>query len=138
MHEATLANSIVQAVLHHADKAGATEVKSVTVGLGEWSTFQKEQVRFWVRTAFASTKAAGARVFFRTLPGKIRCRACGTEGRGSSSVEGINPFTGPVLQCPSCGSADVEITQGREAIISKIRVTVGPDPDPRNPRSSAS
>jgi hydrogenase nickel insertion protein HypA len=120
MHETALANSIVAAVLRHADQAKAERVLSVTVGLGEWSTYQREQVRFWIRVGLESTPAEGAALRFRKIPGKIRCLDCGRTGAASSATGGIDRYTGPVLRCPACSGSRVEIAQGREAMILKI------------------
>jgi hydrogenase nickel insertion protein HypA len=122
MHEATLANSIVLTVLRHAGQAGAKKVRSVSVELGEWTTFNSEQVGFWVKTGFENTMAAGARVYFKKVPGTIRCNACGYEGKCPHPRSGMEDWIGPVLACPDCGNADVLIVQGREALVRKITV----------------
>jgi hydrogenase nickel incorporation protein HypA/HybF len=122
MHEATLANSIVQTVLRHAEQAAAYKVRSVTVELGEWTTFNPEQVGFWVKIGFEKTIARGARVSFKKVRGAIRCKACGYEGKCPQPRSDMEPWTGPVLECPRCGKTDVLIVQGREAIVRKIMV----------------
>ena len=122
MHEATLAHSIVQTVLRHADQADAKKVRSVTVELGEWTTFNPEQVGFWVKIGFEKTTAAGARLSFKKVPGTIRCSACGYEGKCPQPVGDMEHWIGPVLECPGCGGADVVIVQGREAVVRKITV----------------
>ncbi len=122
MHEATLAHSIVQAVLRHADHADAKKVRSVTVELGEWTTFNSEQVGFWVKIGFEKTIAAGARLSFKKVPGTIRCNNCGYEGKCPQPGGDMEDWIGPVLECPRCGRADVEIVQGREAIVRKITI----------------
>jgi hydrogenase nickel incorporation protein HypA/HybF len=120
MHEATLANSIVQIVLRHADQAVAKNVRSVTVELGEWTTFNPEQVKFWVKIGFENTIAQSAKVYFKKVPGKIRCKSCNYEGKCPPSTDEIDHFIGLILQCPLCQSPDVEIVQGREATVKKI------------------
>jgi Zn finger protein HypA/HybF involved in hydrogenase expression len=81
-------------------------------------------VEFWLRIGFENTPAAAAAFEFRTVPGRIRCRACGREGPCPKPESGaIDPYIGPVLECPSCGGSDVEITSGREAVVKSIRVT---------------
>jgi hydrogenase nickel incorporation protein HypA/HybF len=122
MHEATLAHSIVQAVLRHADRADAKKVRSVTVELGDWTTFNPEQVGFWVKIGFEKTIAAGARVYFKKVPGTIRCDACGYEGKCPRPGGRLEDWIGPVLQCPECGGSEVLIVQGREAVVRKITV----------------
>jgi hydrogenase nickel incorporation protein HypA/HybF len=122
MHEATLAHSIVQTVLRHAGQADAKKVRSVTVELGEWTTFNSEQVGFWVKIGFEKTMAEGARVLFKKVPGTIRCDACGYEGKCPRPGGDMEQWIGPVLECPSCGRAEVIIVKGREAVVRKITV----------------
>jgi hydrogenase nickel incorporation protein HypA/HybF len=122
MHEATLANSIVQTVLRHANQAGAKRVRSVTVELGEWTTYNPEQVGFWVKVGFEKTIARGARLFFKKVEGAIRCNSCGYLGKCPQRRDAMDPGIGPVLECPSCGQPDVEIVQGREAIVKAIKI----------------
>lgn len=124
MHEASIAESIVRSVLRAAAEAKARKVETVVLEFGEWSAFQPEQVEFWLKVGFENTPAAAAALEFRTVPGRIRCRACGTEGPCPKSDSGaIDPFIGPVLECPACGGSDVEIIAGREAVVKSIRVT---------------
>jgi hydrogenase nickel incorporation protein HypA/HybF len=123
MHEASIAETIVRSVLRAADSAKAQKVESVALEFGEWSAFQPDQVEFWVRIGFENTPAAGAAIEFHTVPGRIRCRACGNEGPCPRPRADIDPFIGPILQCPACGGSDVEITAGREALVKSIRVT---------------
>jgi hydrogenase nickel incorporation protein HypA/HybF len=122
MHEATLANSIVQTVLRHAEQAGAKKIRSVTVELGEWTTFNSEQVGFWVKVGFERTLARGVRILFKRMQGSIRCNSCGYEGKCPQPREGMENLIGPILECPSCGNPDVEITQGREATVKSITI----------------
>lgn len=120
MHETAMANSIVQTILQHAHQAGAGKVRSVTVELGEWTTFNPEQLGFWVKIGFENTIARGARVRFKRIRGKIRCNSCGIVAECPAPSNGIDHFIGPILQCMHCQSPDVEIVQGREAMIRKI------------------
>jgi hydrogenase nickel insertion protein HypA len=122
MHEATLAGSIVRTVLSHADRAGAKKVRSVTVELGEWTAFNPEQVGFWVRIGFEKTFASGARILFKKVQGSIRCNSCGYEGKCPRPRKDMDHFIGLILECPQCKHPDVEIVQGREAVVRKIMV----------------
>ena len=124
MHEASIAESIVRSVLRAAAEAKAKKVEAVTLEFGEWSAFEPGQVEFWLKVGFENTPAAAAALEIRTVPGRIRCRACGAEGPCQKPEKGaIDPFIGPVLECPSCGGSDVEIISGREAVVRSIRVS---------------
>jgi hydrogenase nickel incorporation protein HypA/HybF len=133
MHEASLADGIVRSVLAAAEREKARRVKSVTVSLGEWSAFNAEQVGFWVGVGFEKTLAEGAAVDFETVEGRIRCRACGTEGPCPRAADKTDHFIGPRLECPACESPEVDIVSGREAVLKHIRIERDePEPSPRH------
>jgi hydrogenase nickel insertion protein HypA len=120
MHESTLAYSVVRTVMEQAEKSAAVKVRSVTVELGEWSAFNSEQVKFWVKIGLENTIAHRAKIYFRKIKGVIRCAACGFEGECPRTQKENGHFRGPILQCPTCQSVEVEIIHGREAIIKNI------------------
>jgi hydrogenase nickel incorporation protein HypA/HybF len=120
MHEASLAQSIVEAVLAHAKNENAETVKTVEVDLGRLSSFSEEQVAFWVKIGFEKTIAEKAKVRFRIVEPVIKCSDCGFEGP-LPMPEAMDHFL-PRFACPSCGGAAIEITKGREVVIRRIRI----------------
>jgi hydrogenase nickel incorporation protein HypA/HybF len=123
MHEASIAESIVRSVLRAAESAGVEKVESVALEFGEWSAFEPGQVEFWIRVGFENTPARDASLEFSVVPGRIRCRSCGTEGPCPRPKDGFDHYVGPILQCPACGGPDVEIVSGREARVKSIRAS---------------
>jgi hydrogenase nickel incorporation protein HypA/HybF len=120
MHEASLAHSIVEAVLTHAKSENAESVKSVDVDLGRLSSFSEDQVSFWVKIGFEKTIAEKAKVRFSFVEPVIKCSDCGFEGP-LPMPEPMEHFL-PRFACPSCGSGAVEIIKGREVMIRRIRI----------------
>jgi hydrogenase nickel incorporation protein HypA/HybF len=68
-------------------------------------------MRFCFDLITEGTVAEGARLEIDQPPGSGHCRSCDT----------AFPLTDLVLLCP-CGSADVEITSGRELQIISMKV----------------
>ncbi|MET9490686.1 hydrogenase maturation nickel metallochaperone HypA [Nocardia sp. NPDC006630] len=109
MHEMAITQSVVEAVCEHA--AGRT-VYSVTIAVGALCAVVPDAMRFCFELATEDTVAAGARLEIELVPGQANCRSCGAE------------FTlvDLILLCP-CGSADLDVTSGRELKIRSMEVS---------------
>ncbi|MCK5145577.1 hydrogenase maturation nickel metallochaperone HypA [bacterium] len=123
MHETAIAQSIIDTVMTHADKAGAKHVDKVEIEIGELTFLGIDQIRFWIENQIAGTVAEKAEWIFHSVPGGIRCPACQYEG-DIKTAETEDHFRLPVFACPECGQANIEITQGRDAWIKAIHVEI--------------
>jgi hydrogenase nickel incorporation protein HypA/HybF len=108
MHELAIAESIVDAVCERA--AGRT-VHRVTVRIGALTAVVPHAMRFCFGLATEGTVADGATLAIDQRPGEARCRECGDEVTLADAI----------LLCP-CGSADLEVTAGRELQIVSMEV----------------
>jgi len=108
MHELSIAQSVVDAV---CERAAGRSVHSVRLRVGALTAVVPEAMRFCFDLAVEGTAAEGARLDIEHRPGIARCRSCG------SVVE----LADPILLCP-CGSADLEVTAGRELQIVSMEV----------------
>jgi hydrogenase nickel incorporation protein HypA/HybF len=108
MHELSLATSIVDAV---CDKAGGRAVRRVTVRIGALMAVVPEAMEFCFGLAVEGTVADGAVLAIEHRPGTAHCRSCNADVR----------LRDPILLCP-CGSADLEVTGGRELQIVSMEV----------------
>jgi hydrogenase nickel incorporation protein HypA/HybF len=108
MHELSLTQSVVDAVCERA--AGRT-VHKVTVQVGALTAVVPEAMLFCFDLVTDGTVAAGAALEIRRGSAAAHCRGCGAS------------FVPPdlILLCP-CGSADVEVTAGRELQIVSMEV----------------
>lgn len=122
MHEAAIAQSIIRTVLKEAAQQEAVRVESVDIDVGEWTFLNTEQVDFWVKTGFGKTVAEHAVLRFTRIDAQIRCRQCGHQGRVASSKTPADHRFFPLLSCPSCSSADVDIVRGKELTIRRISI----------------
>lgn len=109
MHEMALTQSVVEAVCEHA---AGRRVLTVRLEVGALCAVVPDAMSFCFDLATEGTVAAGARLDIDTRPGMARCRSCGAE------------FELPdlILLCP-CGSADVEVTGGRDLRILSMEVS---------------
>lgn len=108
MHELALTESIVSAVCERAD---GRPVRRVTVRIGALTAVVPEAMRFCFGLAAEGTVADGAELAIDHRPGAAHCRTCGLDVR----------LDNPILLCP-CGSADLEVTSGRELQIVSMEV----------------
>ncbi|MBM2613955.1 hydrogenase maturation nickel metallochaperone HypA [Actinoplanes sp. LDG1-06] len=107
MHELAIAQSVVEAV---CTRAGDRRVHRVTLRIGALTAVVPEAMSFSFDLATEGTLAAGARLEMVAVPAAGQCRTCGHHG----------PIHG--LLCP-CGSADVDVTAGRELQIVSMEVS---------------
>ncbi|CAM3780873.1 hydrogenase maturation nickel metallochaperone HypA [Nocardiopsis rhodophaea] len=108
MHEMAITQSIVDAVCERLD---GERVRALSIEIGAMSGVVPDAVRFCFDLAAEGTPLAGARLEISEPPGRARCRACATEFR----------MDDPIALCP-CGSADVQVTGGRELRIRSMEV----------------
>ncbi|MCQ4117696.1 hydrogenase maturation nickel metallochaperone HypA [Rhodococcus tibetensis] len=109
MHELAITQSVVDAV---CEKAGGRTVHSVRVQVGALTAVVADSMQFCFELVTEGTVAHGARLDIDQSPGSAHCRQCGE----------TFSLTDLVLLCP-CGSADVEVTSGRELRILSMEVS---------------
>ena len=108
MHELAITQSVVDAVL---DRTGDRPVTTVRVKVGRLAGVVPEAMRFCFELVTVGTTLEGARLEIEQPPGRAHCRTCGDDFG----------LTDLILLCP-CGSADVEVTTGRELHLSSVEV----------------
>jgi hydrogenase nickel incorporation protein HypA/HybF len=108
VHELAVTQSVVDAVSEHV---GTRRVVSVRVEVGTLSGIVADAMRFCFEIASGQTVLEGARLDIDERPGEAHCRDCGSDFTLADLV----------LLCP-CGSADVEVTSGRDLVIKSVEV----------------
>lgn len=108
MHELSITQSLVDAV---ADKVAGVSVRELTMEIGKLSGVVPDAVRFCFEIVSAGTPLEGAALTILETPGSGICRTCGIEFTMADEF--------PL--CP-CGSADVEIIDGRQLKIVSLEV----------------
>ena len=125
MHEVTVAQTVVDAVLSEAESQGASRVTKVTLVFGELALINIEQISFWIASFFEGTMAESATIEFEKVPGKVECRDCGAVSDVTvDSDDKLLHYAVPDFTCSSCGSPNTFICQGREMLIKNIQVVL--------------
>jgi hydrogenase nickel incorporation protein HypA/HybF len=112
MHEVSLAQGILDAVLAEAAKYGKARVTAVNLRIGALSHVVHDSLQLAFEMLSKDTAADGAALQINTISGKARCRKCGAETE-------IAPDQ---WLCPKCESTSLEITGGRELQIESFEI----------------
>lgn len=112
MHELTVATNIIGMVASEAEERGAGKVNEVCLEIGILAGIEYDSLAFALESLTPGTVMANAVITFEKPGGRARCSNCGNEFSFES-------FMG---SCDSCGSADLDITGGRELRIKYIAI----------------
>ena len=109
MHEMAITQSVVEAVCEHA---AGRRVHSVKLEVGALCAVLPTAMEFCFGLAAEGTVADGATLDLDIRPGAARCRSCADHFELSDLI----------VLCP-CGSADVEVLEGRDLRIVSMEVS---------------
>jgi hydrogenase nickel incorporation protein HypA/HybF len=135
MHEWALAEGVVSTAAKIAEEKGLEEVTEVTVRIGELQQIEHEVFRFALEQ-LRTPVMKNAKFVLETIPGKLRCRACNEEwlfspealgDEVSEAIHFVPEIAHVYVKCPSCGSPDFEIVEGRGVILASIKGVKGGD-----------
>jgi hydrogenase nickel incorporation protein HypA/HybF len=108
MHELAIAESVVEAV---QARTGDQTVRSVRLQVGRLSGVVPGALMFAFELATQGTPLEDARLLIDEPAGRLHCRTCQVD-QGTDDL---------ILLC-TCGSADVEVTAGRELALLSVEV----------------
>ena len=108
MHELAITESVVAGV---SERVGDARVTRVVLEIGRLSGVAPEAVRFCFDLCARGTPLEDATLEIVPVAGRARCRDCGGE-----------PEMEDWLSLCGCGSADLELIQGRELRIRAVEV----------------
>jgi len=112
MHEVSIAQSLVEAVLREVESRGALKVVSVKTVVGGLTHIEPENLKFWYEEFVKATPLEGSRLVVDKRPVTVSCRQCQREFQ----------VVGTSFVCPHCNVADVRVTSGDELILESIEV----------------
>ncbi len=110
MHEASLAQSIINIAVDEAKKAGCEKIKTVTIRVGTNAGVLKDALVFAFDALKEDTPAANALLQCIEVQPEGVCGECGEVFR----------FKGYIFVSPCCNSPEFRITRGRELEIVEI------------------
>ncbi len=108
MHELAIIEGVLDTV---TARLGDAKITCMRLEIGALSGVVEDALRFSFDLATEGTTLQGASLEITQVPGRCRCRACGTE---------FSP-DGMIMLCP-CGSADAEVLAGQDLTIASVKV----------------
>jgi hydrogenase nickel incorporation protein HypA/HybF len=112
MHEMGITQSLLDMSINKAREAGAAAVKQINLVVGDMSSVLDDSVQFYFDFLSKGSIAEGAKLVFKRVPVKARCRKCATQ---------FFPG-GETWKCPQCNDLGVEIIAGSEFYMESIEV----------------
>ena len=117
MHELSMAQGIINAVLDTANENNATEVTEVTVEVGRLAMINPEQLQFILGVLIENTLMEDAEIKFEDIPAEIQCYDC--DFKGEAILDDKDHYA-PLVKCPECDSLNVETLNGKDIIVKNI------------------
>ncbi|MDR3290936.1 MAG: hydrogenase maturation nickel metallochaperone HypA [Methanobrevibacter sp.] len=117
MHELSMAESILNAVIESSEKNHANKVIEVIVEIGKMAMLNSEQVIFMLEVLSEDTIVNGAKFIVEEIPIEIECSECGFDGKIENAD--LDPYT-PSSRCPKCGNFKVLVKNGKDVIVKNI------------------
>jgi hydrogenase nickel incorporation protein HypA/HybF len=129
MHEWALAEGVISAALKIAGEEGLKEITEVIVDIGELQQVEHDVLVFALNT-LKTPKMKDTRFILRSIPAKMRCRACreewsfspeGLEEDVSEAIHFVPEVAHVYIKCPRCGSPDFEVVEGRGVWLAQVK-----------------
>lgn len=117
MHELSMAQGIINAVLDTAKENNATEVNKVTIEVGRLAMINPEQLQFILGVLIENTIMEDAEINFEEVLVEMKCFDCDFHG---NAVLDDSDHYAPLVKCPKCDSLKIDILNGKDIIVKNI------------------
>lgn len=119
MHEFSMAQGIMNAVLETAEANDATKVTDVVIEIGKLAMLNPEQVKFMLSVLVEDTIVQDANIILEDIDVEIKCYNCEYEGVGN--VDDSDHYA-PMILCPECESHRVNVINGKDVTVKSISI----------------
>ncbi len=116
MHEYSVMNQLVSALLDELEERNVNRVKEVRIEVGELTFLGEDQLKFAYETLGKDTVLEGSELKVKSVKSEVKCEECGYEGGIDYSERPEVHYDVPVISCPECGSKP-GIIKGKETKI---------------------
>lgn len=113
MHEVSIMQCVFEIALTHLRREKATHICRLQLRVGALSGVVPAALEFAFDALKANTPAAHASLDVEYVPVRFYCSTCSIEFGGEDVAE----------LCPTCGSPDVSVCQGRELDVVSLEVS---------------
>ena len=119
MHEFSMAQGILNAVLETAEENDANKVTDIVIQIGKLAMLNPEQLTFMLNVLIEDTIAENANIVIEDIDVEIKCCNCVYEGIGD--VDDSDHYL-PMILCPKCESHRVNVLNGKDVTIKNISI----------------
>lgn len=119
MHEFSMAQGILNAVLETAEENDANKVTDIVIQIGKLAMLNSEQLTFMLNVLIEDTIAENANIVIEDVDVEIKCYNCDYEGIGD--VDDSDHYL-PMILCPKCESHRVNVLNGKDVTIKNISI----------------
>lgn len=112
MHEAAIAQSVIEIAEGVARQRGAAKIRKIKLRIGEFRGVVGDALEFSFQALKKGTLAANAELEIETIRLRAECRNC---ARVEVAMDDFN------LLCPGCGEM-LNITAGREMQVEYVEI----------------
>lgn len=117
MHELSMAQGIINAVIETAENNNATEVTEIGIEIGRLAMINPEQLKFMLSVLVENTIVEEATIKIEEIPVEIECSECGF--KGEADLDDKDHYA-PVVECPKCENRRISILNGKDCIVKNI------------------
>lgn len=114
MHEVSVMQGVVKAILQSLSQAGASHVTNVQLTIGRSGHFTEENVRQYFEVLTKDTPVEGASLTISWLPSTVQCLSCFHRFSSCEPAE--------QTKCPLCGDLVMEIDHQETCFVSTIDI----------------
>jgi len=111
MHELHLAEDILRKIKEKAKEEAKEKVAHIKVAIGQSRFTHLDELKELLHAISKDTVADGARIDFDIIPLKSICADCKND---------FDPKT-MRLDCPACGSTNIQVSSGKELRIEELQ-----------------
>ena len=119
MHELSMAQGILNAVLETAEANDAIKVTDMVIEIGKLAMLNPEQLKFMLGVLCKDTIAENAEIVIEDVDVEIKCYNCDFEG--IADIDDSDHYA-PMILCPKCESHRVEVLNGRDVTVKNISI----------------
>jgi hydrogenase nickel incorporation protein HypA/HybF len=114
MHEASIANNVIQSVLRLMEQGVVPgKVTAVCLKIGKLSAVVPDNLTFMFNVLCEDGPLKGVKLEIEEVPARVHCDGCGAEFDMLEEVR---------LSCRDCGSSQTRLVSGRELLIDSVEV----------------
>lgn len=110
MHELAITEEMVKLVADEATRAGIKKVEKINLIVGKLTGYVNESIQFYFDMLSRDTVAQGAKLYFKTITGKLQCNSC----RKTFELDHFDYI------CPGCNGVSVQLVGGNELRVESI------------------